>query len=117
MPSPEVVGGKRSVHVDTPAAGRDPTPGGAPCKRQRSVGRLDPAAGQQEAVAGQHGGVAGQQEEAVAGQQEEAEQQESVPTALAMSFPVSLSQCFRPLPSMICLLLSIYFSSPSIRKK
>jgi hypothetical protein len=60
MPSPEVVGGKRSVHVDTPAAGRDPTPGGAPCKRQRSVGRLDPAAGQQEAVAGQHGGVAGQ---------------------------------------------------------
>eukprot|EP01047_Picozoa_sp_COSAG01_P022745 COSAG01_NODE_1362_length_10565_cov_111.342156_2_plen_277_part_00 len=63
MPSPEVVGGKRSVHVDTPAAGRDPTPGGAPCKRQRPVDRLDPAAGQQEAVAGQHGGVAGQQEE------------------------------------------------------
>jgi hypothetical protein len=61
MPSPEVVGGKRSVHVDTPAAGRDPTPGGAPYKRQRPVDRLDPAAGQQGAVAGQHGGVAGQQ--------------------------------------------------------
>jgi hypothetical protein len=57
MPGPEVTGGKRPVPVGTPAAGRDPTPGGAPCKRQRPVDRPDPAAGQQEeAVAGQRDG-------------------------------------------------------------
>eukprot|EP01047_Picozoa_sp_COSAG01_P044073 COSAG01_NODE_3958_length_5493_cov_96.792176_4_plen_318_part_00 len=57
MPGPEVTGGKRPVPVGTPAAGRDPTPGGAPCKRQRLVDRPDPAAGQQEeAVAGQRDG-------------------------------------------------------------
>jgi hypothetical protein len=57
MPGPEVAGGKRPVPVDTPAAGRDPTPRGAPYKRQRPVDRLDPAAGQQEeAVAGQRDG-------------------------------------------------------------